>query len=407
MHRSRALTVGASVLAIAGLAATPSAGASSPTDRPSVSKTASCSPTVTRLPDLGYGGGALAFNDSEVIGDVVTHSGISKPAIWHHGHLHVLAGLAPGTALDINIHRTVIGAAQNQAIAWARSGTGVRTDLKDAPGGGGQFSLYARRINARGQVAGAVDGEQFAARWDSPKAKPTVLQPAAGDTYSFSKGINYRGFVAGDTDDANFVPRPAVWAPNNGIHVYAAVYGADTPGTLYEINNANQSDGESFRTDSSGNITADVATLWSAHGRPASLGYLPRDNQSTALGLSQNGYVSGESSGFDYGAGQPTRPTHAFVWSGHGPLLALPVPGMSYRHSESAVHQIAANGTVVGSAGPVNGPDHAYVWTCAFSQAFRPPAAQTTGVQRPERGFGPVSTHGGPRARWLSLRRHP
>lgn len=407
MQSNRALIVGIGILTTTALAASPSIGAGGAADRPPASRTSTCSPTATRLPDLGYGGGAIAFAGNEVVGDVVSASGASKPAIWHDGHLHVLGGLTPGTSLDVNVHHTVIGAAHNQSVAWVRLRTGARTDLMDAPGGGGQFSLYARRINDRGQIAGAADGEQFAARWDSAQASPTILEPAAGDAYSFSKGINFQGSVAGDTDDANFVPRAAVWSPDGVIHVYDGAYGAGTPGILYEINDDNQSVGESFALDSSGNPIADAATRWSGSGAPTNLGFLAGDNQSTAFGLSQNGDVSGESSGVDYTTGNPTRPTHAFVWQGHGPLLALPVPGMRYRHSESAAHQIDALGTVVGSAGPVDGPDHAYIWTCAFDQAFVPTAAQTTGMQRPQVSFGALAMRGSVRAFWQRLSRQP
>jgi len=150
-----------------------------------------------------------------------------------------------------------------------------------------------------------------------------------------------------------------------------------------------------------GAILADEATIWSRRGVPAGLGFLPGLNQSTALGLSGSGYVSGESALWDYAHNIP-RAMHAFVWPGHGRLLTLPVPHLSYAHSQSLVHQISDNGTVAGEAGPAHGVMHAYVWGCAFQQAFLPPppAAQSSGTASPPvLGLRPVGV-----PRWTALR---
>jgi len=203
--------------------------------------------------------------------------------------------------------------------------------------------------------------------------------------------------VAGDTDEADGTPHSAVWSPAGRIRVFSGAYGPGSPGDLFVINNAGTSAGESFN----GTFTADQATIWSARGAPAGLGFLPGLNQSKALGLSGSGYVSGESGLFDY-TNFTFSAVHAFVWPGHGPLLTLPVPHLPYARSQSIVHQISNNGTVVGAAGPAGGVWHAYIWTSAFRQAFLPPppATQPPATATPP---APGSRAAGP-ARWAASR---
>jgi uncharacterized membrane protein len=269
----------------------------------------------------------------------------------------------------------------------------------------GSHADYARRINDRGQIVGAAGNlaltRTLAVRWDSASAAPVLLPPQAGDKFSFSKGINNRGWVAGDTDEADLTPHSAVWSPAGHIRVFAGAYGPGSPGQLFVINDAGASAGESFVVSASGAVIADQATIWSRHGAPAGLGYLPRLNQSTALGLSGSGFVSGGSGLFDYTHGT-FRALHAFVWPGHGPLLTLPVPHLSYARSQSLVHQISDNGTVAGRAGPAHGVTHPYLWTCAFQQAFLPPApaAPPSGAASPPApGLRPASS-----PRWAAFR---
>jgi uncharacterized membrane protein len=396
-----ATVIFAAPLATAGQAADASAASRHATtpaaDRPAAGR--SCTPTVTRLPDLGHGGGAVAFSGGTIVGGVADARGRSHPAIWRHGHLHVIRtpAIRNGVANDVNARGQIVGTADNFTKAWELY-RGRITILRDVPG---SHADYARRINDRGQIAGAADNQNRAARWDSAAAAPVLLPPQAGDTFSFSKGINDRGWVAGDTDEADGTPHSAVWSPAGRIRVFAGAYGPGSPGDLFEINDARTSVGESFLVSPSGTILANQATIWSRRGAPAGLGFLPGLNQSTALGLSGSGYVSGESARWDYAHNIPLA-THAFVWPGHGPLLTLQVPHLPYARSQSLVHQIGDNGTVVGQAGRANGVWHAYMWTCAFQQAFlpHPPGAPPSGTATPSAaGLRPASPH-----RWMAFR---
>ena len=64
-----------------------------------------------------------------------------------------------------------------------------------------------------------------------PAPAPVLLAPQPGDKFSFSKGINDHGAVAGDSDAADGTPHPAVWDAAGHITVYAGVYGPGTPAT--------------------------------------------------------------------------------------------------------------------------------------------------------------------------------
>jgi len=403
-HRPAArAAIAAAVMFAAPLATASAAAAATAAGAGRTAAGGSCTPAVTRLPDLGHGGEAIAFSGSTVVGDVADPRGFPHPAVWRHGHLHVIrtSAIRFGGANDINARGQILGSTLSRAFNITKSWElfrGQITILRNVPGSRGH---YARRINNRGQIAGA-DGNlaltrTVAVRWDSATAAPVLLAPRPGDKFSFSKGINDRGQVAGDTDEADGTPHSAVWSPSGRIRVFSGAYGLGSPGDLFEINDAGTSAGESFNTT----FTADQATIWSPRGVPAGLGYLPGLNQSMALGLSGSGFVSGESALVDYAHGTSTA-VHAFVWPGHGPLLTLPVPHLPYARSQSVVHQIGDNGTVVGKAGPANGVPHAYVWTCAFQQAFLPPppAAQPPATASPP-APGPLPA--GP-ARWTALR---
>lgn len=391
----------AAPLATAGHAADASA-ASRHATAPAASRPAtgrSCTPTITRLPDLGHGGEASSFNATTVTGYVLDARGRPHPAIWRAGRLTVLRhGVGTGGVTDINARGDIIGQNAQGAHAWELR-HGQLTFLRDVPGSTGP---YARRINSRGRIAGAVGHQLFAARWASAAAAPTVLRPRRGDRYSFAKGINDSGVVAGDTDQADFTPHAATWDQSDRIRVLSGAYGPGSPADLFEINNAGATAGESYRTTGPGPFSSDEATVWSPSGVPAGLGFLPGTNLSTAFGLSQSGYASGGSWPFDYAHFRFLGPPHAFVWPGHGPLLTLPIPHLSCARSQSVVHQISDNGTVVGQAGPAHGVTHPYIWTCAFQQAFLPPApaAPPSGTASPSAARPrPAGPH-----RWAAFR---
>jgi hypothetical protein len=346
------------------------------TTSPPVLASDTCRPSVSVLPDLGYGGNAIAFNRDTVVGFVLERDGRRDAAYWREGRLHVIGRrFAVSGAGDVNAAGDIVGQADFGTVGWVRHAVGG-WDLLPVPVPG---PVSARRINSTGQVAGSVGGPPLAARWDTPASDPVLLRPAAGDDASFAKGIDDTGSVAGDTDryDAGFddyVPRAAVWSPDGQIRVLPGWYdglatSGWTPGAvIYEINDAGLAAGESLaRRHDDPAALRDEATLWHADGTAEGLGHLPGAPYSTAFGLSSTGEAAGVSSGEAEGS------EHAFVWSDDTGMLALPVPGAaSFAAGRSLAHQIEGEVVVGQSAPTADSPRQATVWRCPLQQAVVP-----------------------------------
>jgi uncharacterized membrane protein len=381
MRHNVLAALGTATLVTGALAAMPLSAVAGPVPlHRSVTSTHSdegCHPLVTVLPDLGYGGESVAFAHGVVVGAVATSTGHFEAAWWRHGRLSLITDrrFTDSEVMDINGSGELVGMA-NGGQAWYKMPHSRIHLLPDAPAGDGSY-MYARRINQRGQIAGAAVAGQYAVRWNPPYHRAVVLRPARGDTSSWAKGINNRGDVAGDSDVVDpttgvFVPHPAVWDRRGRVRVFPSGFvarrGQVDGGDIFEINNRRQSVGESW-LGTADTLLGDEATRWSATGSPQLLGFLPGDSASVALGLS----TSGEVAGISFQLGDDSSQHHVFVWPGHGPLKTLPVPGVPYLQSESFAHQIE-HGTVAGAGGRLGETLHPLLWHCAFRQAFIPPA---------------------------------
>jgi hypothetical protein len=344
------------------------------TASPSSAAASSCRPTVTTLPDLGYGGGGLAIHGNTVVGFVDDATGTHLPAYWRNGQLTVIGGVAEGFASGINAFGEIVG----NGDYWSSPFAFLQGTLHPLAAPGGFDSVG--KVNDWGQIAGTID--DYAVRWDSYSSQPVNLLPASGDSFSDGGWINDLGQVAGQTYDANFVPRAAIWNLAGQIRVLPSGFGAGQPSDLFPINQLGQAAGESYLGDANG-ISADQATRWSASGVPTLIPFLPSTNLSTGFGMNDLGWVSGVTLvNFDYSTGDFDG-YHAFVWFGAGPSKTLPVPGYSYADSQSNAHYLSDDGTAVGESGPAGGPSSATVWTCAQAQAYVPrgPAALPRAVQ--------------------------
>jgi uncharacterized membrane protein len=387
-HPLRRRTVVSTSLAAAGLLAaavlaTPASAAAVGTAKPAAATAMSgsgCTPTATRLPDLGYsniasvGGFAGGISGDTIAGWVADSTQHPQPAIWRHGQLELLhpPGSTYGNIFDINARGDILGVSNGGELAWVRTADGAYHVLPNPVPGS---PIYARRINVVRQVAGAVGNFGDAARWPSPDAAPKLLPKRATDTEAVGRGINDWGQVVGDVDLNDWTPYPAKWDPNGTLHVLPGVFGPETQGLLFVNNDVGQAAGENWLINKEGTqVLGDVAVRYSPTGVPSSLGTLPGDNGSTAYGISPLlGFVGGDSYTVDVATFEASQ-RHAFVWPGHGPLLTLPVPGLTYEQSNSQVHGITDSGTALGWAGPAGGVMHPYIWTCAFAQGFVPPA---------------------------------
>jgi probable HAF family extracellular repeat protein len=353
----------ATILALTVTSAGSAVAAARPDDQ--ATTTASCR-IVATLTSFGTGDSSpIAINRSGVVvGQASPAPGEKRvPVEWISGVATVVpipAGFIRGSATDINDRGQVVGGvfdAAGNLHGFYYDGNSV-TMLPSLPGGS---FVYARRINASGQIAGAsdtADGTTYAVRWDSATSPPVRLEPAAGHNSSFSKGINDRGQVAGDSDlvtPSDFFSYAAVWTESGEVRVYPGIGGPGTQGEIFEINN----DGTAAGDSATGTDFADPdfqirATVWTGSGRPIDLGALPGDTFSEALGLSPDGAAAGISV-------SPDGVNHAFYWPGHGPMLALPTPDGT---SNSFAHEVTRSHVIVGEIDPAGGAAEGVLWQC-------------------------------------------
>lgn len=328
-----------------------------------------CRTTIRVLPGATGDGAGARSPSGTVIGHVLVN-GAPRPAAWvRTGALQLLpVPVTKGTSMDINPRGEIVGVGDRFSVAWHFAGGTVSF----LPAAGHDF-VYARRINASGQIAGALDDR--AVRWPSYRQQAVPLPPAPGDQASFAKGINDAGWVGGDSDvEVNGTAHAALWDPAGRVHLLPGISGPRGFGEVYEVNNRLQAAGDSTtKADVTVPGTEIHAVRWDRDGTVQDLGTFPGDTESEALGLSANGYVAGRSILTDYVAGTEVGNPHAFVWPGHGPLLALPLPdGRTTADTASMAHQIDSNGTVIGGFRDHDGTFRPIVWTCAFTQAFAP-----------------------------------
>ena len=356
-RRSRLAVVLTAALVLAAAAATAS---------PPSAAAAPCRPTVRTLPDLGYGGGGLATHGDTVVGFVNASTGTSLPAYWRNGQLTLIGGMSQGSASGINAFGEIVG----NGDFWSSPFALLQGTLQPLAAPGGYDAVG--KVNDWGQISGTIDN--YAVRWNSYTSQPVNLLPAAGDTFSTGRQINNLGQVAGDTDDANYVPRAAIWNLAGQIRVLPSGFGDGQPSDLFPINDFGQSAGESYMLGGPLDFTADQATRWSAGGVPTLIPFLPSTDLSTGYTMNDLGWVGGIAQAFDYSTGNFDG-YHAFVWFGAGPSKTLPVPGYTYADSQSVAHFITDDGTAVGASGPAGGTSAATVWTCVQTQAYVPKGA--------------------------------
>jgi uncharacterized membrane protein len=351
-----------------------------------------CVPEIIQLAGIGTGGESVAsFNGT---GTAVGNAAVSpddprQPVVWANGRPTLIPlppGLVTGGALDINARGDVVGNMFDADGGWhGYYWDGRRVTLLRGLGGG---FIYARRINARGEIAGTADdpaGLTHAVRWPSAAADPQVLAPVPPDNASFAKGINDSGVVGGDSDlvtDEVFQLHAALWNRTGSVRLLDGIGGPGSEGEVYEVNNIGQAAGDSLNTiDYADPALAIHATRWEPDGSAVDVGVLPGDTFSIGLGLSPSGYVAGASNRTDYTTGE-SGISHAFVWSGSGPPLALPIPHGSWAETETIAHQIDDRGSVAGGYQLPGEPPHAILWTCAFAQAFQPGTTTTMASER-------------------------
>jgi probable HAF family extracellular repeat protein len=186
---------------------------------------------------------------------------------------------------------------------------GQMTALPPFPGG---FSSYATGVNNKGQVVGWAENGvhdstcdpsfqilQFRAAIWQPNGTMQELPPLPGDSTSAATAINDLGQVVGISGDCGVAvgsvsARHAVlW--QNRVPTDLGNIGGDAWNTPTAINNQGVIIG--FANTAPGTARTFEAFIWTQADGMKSLGLLPGDLRSEALGINENGQIVGLSRG--------------------------------------------------------------------------------------------------------------
>ena len=154
----------------------------------------------------------------------------------------------------------------------------------------GDSDSRGNAINFRGQVAG--DSDETAVIW-SRKGEPKALLPLEGDCCSSGKAINARGEVLGESSDGEGGIRVVLWRRNGKPELRQPLpIGADcTTVSAAAINFRGEAVGSC--RDADGRFT--LAVFWDKDGNPSALPPLDGGDVSFATGINARGEVSGAS----------------------------------------------------------------------------------------------------------------
>jgi probable HAF family extracellular repeat protein len=276
--------------------------------------------------------------------------------------LGFLPGGTPSSGVDaISADGTVVvggatSASGNEAFRW-NSATGM-VGLGDLPGGGSN-------PNGRGSEAQGVsaDGSVVVGKGSSADSVPVEafswtqqngmvgLGYLSSEKYSEAFGTSGDGSVVVGTGESYDAFR---WTEQGGMQPLAtAIVGVTGSGAR-----AVSGDGSVVVGDVS-TAAGDQAMRWTQATGMVGLGYLPNptENQSLALGVSQNGQVI---VGFSSSVNTQSGDYEAFRWTQAGGMVGLgDLPGGSFNSSATSV---SADGSViVGNSTTATG-QQAFIW---------------------------------------------
>ncbi|MFN2567094.1 MAG: Ig-like domain-containing protein [Gemmatimonadaceae bacterium] len=305
----------------------------------------------------GRSGTALALNDhGEIVGAAENASGTWRG--FFRTTAGVMVDIGENQPADIGNTRHIAGwrldpaTRSTYAVRWIVDASGVILKFEELGPG------IARGVNNLGQVVGAApnaSGQWRAAIWIFPDAPPQDLG-ALGEGYSEAQDINDRGVIVGysyrETPGVQYAVR---WIPTTGVD-------GETTWTIEVL--PDQKYNSAFAvTNSSGDIVGTglpcepgpgcwgVGYLW----RGTSVTILPKllGGPSAALDINDAGYVVGWS---DNQSGSHRR---AVVWTPTGEVVALGLPRGA---SASEAYAINAAGQIVGFGQLSDGRRSAAVW---------------------------------------------
>ena len=350
-----------------------------------------CEPRVIDMGTLGGSSSEILEVNSrrQWVGTSRKPNEVHKAVIWGRHGIRDLGTIGEAEGDDINNRGVVVGNHKltqdsGAAFIWRH---GVLRDLPELPGGQGTF---VRRLNERGDAAGAaVDrhGVEHAVVWR--RGRHLVKLPIPGGFLgAYAMGINDRGDVVGGVYNENQLIAWG-WDRRGGNHVLARI---DLDG--FSQPNVLDNRGRAAGISDFGGNPGGQAALWH-NGHERSLGVFGDSDYSFALGTNGQGDFVGVGS---YYPGEESA--HVFLTSAswEGPLRTL-MPLSGDPADDSGAH--AATGgrvSVGGHSETASGEKHATVWTCAYRQAFVPD------VQPPATAGQTDQLAPGMHTRWEDLR---
>jgi probable HAF family extracellular repeat protein len=299
------------------------------------------------------------------------NSAVAWPVKNNHGVIVGISELAESDPLGENFSCWpffAAGVPTGRICKGFRWEDGHMTALPPFPGG---FSSYATGVNNKGQVVGWAENGvhdptcnpsfqilQFRAALWHPDGTMQELPPLPGDSTSAATAINDRGQVVGISGDCGVAvgsvsARHAVlW--ENGIPIDLGNIGGDAWNTPTAINNRGVIAG--FANTAPGTARTFEAFIWTKNQGMKSIGKLPGDLRSEALGINEKGQIVGLSRGGPF-------VFRAFLWE-DGTLTdlnTLTVTGSPFLLFAGDIDQ---RGQIVGTAFDVNtGASPAFIAT--------------------------------------------
>lgn len=331
---------------------------------------AACAPRIIDLGTLGGSNSAIngANRNGLWVGSAENADGVPTPVLWRDNTIHTL-GEADGFAGDVTNAGVVVGVA-NEDTQSSTAFWWYRGRAHTLPTPSWATASYARRINQHNDVAGTLtagDGSGVPVEWIHLGTVRVLPVPKGFSGEAL--GINDAGDIVGDIGN-NTTQIAWEWGHDGSSHALQPEY----PVGFSQANVISNRGVAAGGLDFGGQIGLWAAT-WSG-GSVRKLGeFGPEPNFSFAFGGDQLGdYVGFGTYSPDDFAG------HVFVSrAGSGKMLTmLPLSGNiadgSNAHAVVPTYMGQPGTAVGGDSTTSTGDDHATVWTCAFQQAFPPPA---------------------------------
>ncbi|MFF3016696.1 hypothetical protein [Streptomyces sp. NPDC057939] len=345
-----------------------------------------CKPDVLRLEALPDATASGPFGDrvnALGAGNLAVGASEQRPAYWQGTRVHAVplpAGYTTGEVRSVNAKGLMAGTlkqsnSDNRVLFTYQKGAAAVRVLSaptPSPHEGKAF------VSDTGHVAG-LDGA-VAKEWVNGRPVRTLELPPGTDSrtrITEVNGINKRGDILGSAllhheTQEGFVHRsyPVVWQAGGGP---AQGLTPASEGDYFRITEPTGIDsaGTVVGHESEGwrDVRRDVAHLWQAPyaSAPTAAPDLPGQTELLTSGISPTGRVM-VGTAYSWEDHSYPKPTRAALWTGNGPVKALPTPTAG-AHGEATA--VSGDDRVAGAEWSPTASG-LFVWTCASRQATVP-----------------------------------